>query len=101
MERSVPPMLAPVAEADPALYAVLTDLHNVALSEGALDARTKVLIALALDALAGASQGVKALTGRARGMGVTDAQIVEALRIVHLVATNGVLAASLPAYTKA
>ena len=81
MAKESPIFLNYLEKTDPKFHAQVVSLFDLAMAPGELDARTKVLISMALDALAGAGQAVKALAGAARGMGATDGQIAEALRL--------------------
>ncbi|MFZ5626982.1 MAG: carboxymuconolactone decarboxylase family protein [Bacillota bacterium] len=58
----------------------------------------QALIALALDAYANSSGGVKSLARTARELGATVGEIAEALRIAYMVAGMGTLVTSRSAY---
>ncbi|TDA69989.1 MAG: carboxymuconolactone decarboxylase family protein [Clostridia bacterium] len=92
----MPPFIQEIAKRDPELHAIVSQLYEKALSPGALDARTKTLIAL--DASHGAAEGVATLASRARSMGVSDAEIAEALRLAYFVAGNSTLKTSEAAF---
>ena len=77
---------------DPELHQAVTALADLSMAPGALDGKTKTLITLALDALAGAKKGVEVLAKQARKLGATDQEIAEALRLAYFVAGNKVLA---------
>jgi len=66
---------------DPEALKVFNSMRNLAFSEGALSAKTKALIAMALDASAGATEGVVALARRAISLGATNQEVMEALRV--------------------
>ena len=68
------------------------------MTPGALDAKTKYLITLALDAYKGAQEGVKVLAAQARGAGATDMEICEALRLAYYVAGMDAVKTSLAAF---
>lgn len=87
-----------VKEYDPELYDVVSNLADLAMAPGALDSKTKVLITLALDALAGAKKGVENLAKQARKLGATDQEIAEVLRLAYFVAGNKVLVISEEAF---
>lgn len=95
---NLPPFIQEIAKRDPELYAIVSQLAEKALGPGALDARTKTLIVLALDASHGAADGVAALASQARSMGVSDAEIAEALRLAYFVAGNSTLKTSAAAF---
>jgi alkylhydroperoxidase/carboxymuconolactone decarboxylase family protein YurZ len=69
---------------DPEFCELVNAVMNKAQQAGALDQRTKTLITLALDAAGGHPEGVKALAGRARSLGVTEAEIIETVRLAFL-----------------
>lgn len=98
MADGVPGFIKLLEERDPELYGVASHLAELAMAPGALDAKTKVLIAMALDAAHGAKEGVEALAQRARILGASEAEIREALRIAYYVAGNGTLATATAVY---
>jgi alkylhydroperoxidase/carboxymuconolactone decarboxylase family protein YurZ len=57
--------------------------HDLALTEGVLSLKQKLLIALALDAAHGAVNGVKSLALQAIQQGATKAEIMETLRVAN------------------
>lgn len=70
----------------PEVYAGFSDLHAAALAPGALDARTKELMALAL---AVSAQCDGCITTHARGaarLGATEHEVAETLGVVLLMA---------------
>jgi alkylhydroperoxidase/carboxymuconolactone decarboxylase family protein YurZ len=79
-------------------YDKLQDVIALAMEPGAIDAKTKLLIVLALDSLKGASEGVKAVAGQARALGVTDQEMAEAVRLAYYVAGMDVLKAGTNAF---
>ncbi|WXG45559.1 MAG: carboxymuconolactone decarboxylase family protein [Candidatus Atabeyarchaeum deiterrae] len=76
---------------DPKVMECFDHLQSTALSEGVLPQRVKLLIAMALDAEHGATQGATALGQRAMKVGATKEEIVEALRIAYYVGGNRAL----------
>ncbi len=82
---ALPPFLKGLEERDPKLAEVVGQLHQ-ASSEGPLDTKTRLLITMALDAFAGAAQGVASLADQARKVGASDEEIAQALRIAYFVA---------------
>lgn len=63
--------------------------RDLALTEGALSLKQKLLIALALDASHGSINGVKSLALRAMQQGATKAEIMETLRVVNYICGVG------------
>lgn len=98
MEVRIPWFVDKMREYDTEFHRQLKAVVEMAMTPGALDAKTKFLIALALDAYKGADQGVKVLAAQARGEGATDEQISEALRIAYFVAGMDVVKTSLSAF---
>jgi alkylhydroperoxidase/carboxymuconolactone decarboxylase family protein YurZ len=78
-------------EFDPKLVEHYEKLQGLAYSEGALSAKFKLLIALAIDVEHGALQGAIAIGYRALKMGATKEEIVEALRIAYQIGGNRAL----------
>ena len=70
---------------DPRLLNLIKNNHELALSEGSLSKKNKLLIAMALDASLGASKGVKSLAQAALGAGATKEEIIEALRVAYYI----------------
>ncbi|MFC2071605.1 carboxymuconolactone decarboxylase family protein [Chloroflexota bacterium] len=70
---------------DPEFYEVVSAVNQkTRAGSGALDAKTRILISLALDTAAGASQGVKNLAQRARELGASEDEIREVMRVVYV-----------------
>jgi alkylhydroperoxidase/carboxymuconolactone decarboxylase family protein YurZ len=78
-------------EFDPKAIESFQNLQNLALSEGALPQRFKLLIAMTIDVEHGALQGATALGRRAIKLGATKEEIVEALRVAYYVGGNRAL----------
>jgi alkylhydroperoxidase/carboxymuconolactone decarboxylase family protein YurZ len=92
---SLPPFLETLVRRDPAFARLVVDVREQALyTPGALDVKTKLLIAFALDAAGGREDGARILLGRAREVGATDEEITEVLRVLYSV--GGLQNLSLP-----
>lgn len=89
----LPPFLAFLDKNDPDFAKAIENVFSLAMGPGALDQKTKLLIALAIDAVHGASQGVASIANQLRGMGVKDAEIAEAIRIAYFASGNSILSA--------
>ena len=76
-------------EHDPELMELIKQIQELEMSDGALPKKTKLLIALALDAAHGAVGGVNALAKQALAVGATKAEILEAVRVAHYVCGVG------------
>ena len=74
---------------DPELLKLVENTRELALTDGALPKKFKLLIAMALDASHGAVQGVKALAQAAMQAGATKEEITEALRVAQYVSGVG------------
>jgi len=74
---------------DPELLKLVENTRELALADGALPKKFKLLIAMALDASHGAVQGVKALAQAAMQAGATKEEIAEALRVTQYICGVG------------
>jgi len=74
---------------DPKLLSLINDTQKLALEDGALPRKTKLLIAMVLDAVHGASEGVQSLAGQALKAGATKEEMAEALRVAQYVCGVG------------
>jgi alkylhydroperoxidase/carboxymuconolactone decarboxylase family protein YurZ len=61
----------------------------LALTEGALSRKVKLLMAMALDASHGTVEGVKSLTQQAMKAGATKEEIMETLRVAQYISGVG------------
>jgi AhpD family alkylhydroperoxidase len=73
-------------EKDPSFEGDLEELFSHVRTDGALSAKTKALMVLALDAAAGQDGGVTANARLARKHGATDEEIVEAIEVATVAA---------------
>ncbi|MBN2565355.1 MAG: carboxymuconolactone decarboxylase family protein [Candidatus Eisenbacteria bacterium] len=78
-------------ENDPELIRLDGEGAAAEFSDGALPKKTKLLIALAIDASMGAAGGVHALAREALEAGATREEILETVRVVHFVGGHGKL----------
>ena len=74
---------------DPELHEKVKKAFEFSLSEGALSKKTKLLIAMALDASHGAVPGVIALAKAAKAAGATKEEILEAIRVAQYISGVG------------
>jgi alkylhydroperoxidase/carboxymuconolactone decarboxylase family protein YurZ len=74
---------------DPELLNLVDNTKGLALNDGALPRRIKLLIAMALDASEGAVEGVKSLAEQALKAGATKEEIMEALRVADYICGVG------------
>jgi alkylhydroperoxidase/carboxymuconolactone decarboxylase family protein YurZ len=75
-------------EFDPEVLESWRDLQELTFSPGALDSKTKLLIAMAIDVEHGAMQGAIAIGKRALKAGATKEEIVETLRVAYNIGGN-------------
>lgn len=87
--------LAVIMENDPRLFEAVNGSFDLAIKEGKLPAKYKLLTALALDAAHGAANGVRSLAQQALAAGATKDEIFETLRMVYHICGAG------PVYTAA
>ncbi len=74
---------------DPELLKAVQNTGSMALADGALPRKFKVLIAMALDASAGAVEGVKSLAELAMKVGATKEEIGETIRVAQYICGVG------------
>lgn len=75
---------------DPELFKLVEDTRQLAiLKDGALPRKFKYLIALALDASHGATDGVRSLAQAAMNAGATKEEILETLRVAQYISGVG------------
>lgn len=78
-----------IEKLDPALLKNVNDTRALALNDGALPAKTKILIALALDASHGTTDGVRSLAQAAVHAGATKEEIMETVRVAKFISGVG------------
>ena len=81
--------LKTIEELDPELFRIVKETQELALGDGALPRKFKLLIALALDASHGAVEGVKSLAQVALRAGATKEEIAEVLRVTQYISGVG------------
>lgn len=74
-----------IAQHDPQLFEAIGESRQLAFSPGALSAKDKLLIGLALDVAKGSEPGVRSLALQALAQGATQQEIMEAVRVVHFI----------------
>ena len=70
---------------DPALSFAFENAQQLAFADGALKAKDKLLIALAIDAAEGSADGVHALAMQALSQGATKEEILEVMHVVYYI----------------
>jgi alkylhydroperoxidase/carboxymuconolactone decarboxylase family protein YurZ len=74
---------------DPQLLELVGNTRRLALAEGALPKKVKLLMAMALDASHGTVEGVKALAQAALRAGASKDEITEAVRVAQYISGVG------------
>ncbi len=74
---------------DPELIKQVKNSKALAITDGALSKKVKLLIAMALDAAHGTESGVKSLASQAVQAGATKEELLETLRVAHYIAGAG------------
>ena len=78
-----------IRDLDEELFKGVQLSRDLAFKEGALSVKEKYLIAMALDAAHGASDGVLSLAKQAQAAGASKKEIMEALRVAFYVTGAG------------
>lgn len=74
---------------DPELFKLIESNRSLAIEDGALPKKFKLLIAMALDAAHGTVDGVRSLAQQAMDAGATKEEIAEALRVAQFISGVG------------
>ena len=74
---------------DPQLLELVGNTRELALAEGALPQKVKLLMAMALDASHGTVEGVRALAQAAIRAGATKEEITETVRVAQYISGVG------------
>jgi alkylhydroperoxidase/carboxymuconolactone decarboxylase family protein YurZ len=76
---------------DPKVMECFENVQKLALSDGVLPQKVKVLIALAIDTEHGSVQGATSLAQRAMKLGTTREEIIETMRVAYFIGGNRAL----------
>ena len=74
---------------DPELLKLVDNTRALALSDGALSRKIKLLMAMGLDASQGTIEGVRSLAEQALKAGATKEEIMEAIRVADYICGVG------------
>ena len=77
--------LAIIQKLDNELFDNVKKTREMALTEGVLSQKTKLLIAIALDAAKGSEGGVRSLTEQAIKNGASKDEIMETIRVTNFI----------------
>ena len=98
MAVSIPPFLQKFEATQPDFYRQAVRLREeIMYQPGALDVKTKLLIAFALDVARGAEGGIKLLAERAREVGASEAELEEVLMVLYVIGGQQNLSFGAPA----
>ncbi len=78
-------------EFDPKILKNWQEVQELTFADGALNSKTKLLMAMAIDAGNGAMQGAIAIGNRAIKKGASKEEIVESLRVAYSIGGNEAL----------
>jgi alkylhydroperoxidase/carboxymuconolactone decarboxylase family protein YurZ len=78
-------------EFDPKVLESWKTIQELTFAKGALEPKTKLLIAMAIDVELGAVQGAVAIGKRALSAGATKEEIVESMRVAYSIGGNSAL----------
>ncbi|MQF69396.1 carboxymuconolactone decarboxylase family protein [SAR202 cluster bacterium AD-804-J14_MRT_500m] len=79
-----PPYISALETYDSSLLETITNVREFVLADGALSAKTKVLMMVLSDSLLSHPTGVRNLANRARSLGATEGEISETVRVAYL-----------------
>ena len=84
MQQQRPTYQEALQKNDPKLLELLGNGRELIMSDGALSAKVKTLMTMLCDALLAHEHGVSAIADRARGLGATEEEIAETVRVAFL-----------------
>ena len=87
-----------IGKLDLELFKNVEATQKLALADGVLPRKVKLLMAMALDASHGTAEGVKALTLQAMKAGATKEEIMETLRVAQYISGVGCIYTAAHAY---
>ena len=96
----LPPCVKILMEHDPKFGKLFQPLFEFTFSPGALDAKTKLLIAMCINARAGMGYGCSEIAKILKDMGTKEEEIAEALRVATTVGTIQSIVTGSEAYSE-
>lgn len=100
MTQQLPPWAAALQGSDPQMAEYLASGREMIITDGALSAKVKTLMTMLCDALLAHTDGVAAIADRARGLGATEEEISETVRVAFLMGGLPALVTGANAYKK-
>lgn len=100
-KRESPPCLKILEEHDPKYGGLFSQLFDLTFSPGVLDAKTKLLIAMAVNAKTNVGYGCSEIAKLLKNMNVKKEEIIEALRIAATVGAIQGIVTGAEAYKEA
>ncbi|MBI3448699.1 MAG: carboxymuconolactone decarboxylase family protein [Acidobacteria bacterium] len=94
-----PPFIVRLEQSDPEFLEQVRGLSNFAMTDGALPAKTKILMTVLGEALLRREEGVKIASEIARNIGATDAEIRETVRLAFVLGGLPALSAATLGYS--
>ncbi len=85
---------------DPKLAEHIDSERDLIMTDGALSAKVKTLMSMICDALLAHPDGVAAIADRARGLGATEEEIAETVRVAFMMGGVPALVMAVNAYKK-
>lgn len=81
MTQHLPPYRQALSKHDPIMAEYVDTGRELIMADGALSAKVKTLMAMLCDAMLTHDEGVQIIADRARGMGASEEEIAETLRV--------------------
>jgi alkylhydroperoxidase/carboxymuconolactone decarboxylase family protein YurZ len=78
-----------IEKLDPELFGNVEAIQTLAIADGALPKKIKLLMAMALDASHGTVEGTRSLTQQAMKAGATKDEVTETLRVAQYISGVG------------
>ena len=98
MTEQQPTLFDAIVANDPDLAKLFIANRNFIMAGGALSAKTKTLMAMLCDAMRGRETGAAEMADRARGLGASEDEIAETLRVAYLMGGLAALVTGANAY---
>jgi len=83
-QPTMPPWIQPLQQRDPKFVESYVAQRDRILGDGAIPAKYKLLMTMIVDAIQAHADGVAAIANRARALGASEAEILEAVEVAYL-----------------